>query len=321
MAAIPGVQSAAGVSFLPLSGPGIGTSFWPLNQPVPSPGEAPVAEVRPVTPNFFRTMGIRQLAGRDFAANDQLKAPRVAIVSETLARRHFPGENPLGQRIHVNIGPQGGIQPEIVGVVSDIKIASLEGETRPAVYLPLEQLAIGLMTFVVRTPQEPLSLVNSVSSAVHGLDAELPLADVRTMEEVVDSTLARPRIVTVLLTVFALLALVLAAVGIYGVMAYSVAQRTQEIGVRMALGAAPQSVFGLVIGQAMRLIVIGVAAGAAVAALVTQAIETLLYDTEPLDPATFALTAAVLTLVGALASYVPARRGTRVAPIEALRTE
>jgi len=321
IASIPGVQSAAGVSFLPLSGPGMSTSFYDLGRPAPGPGEAPNTEVRPVTSGFFRTMGIAHRAGRDFSAADQEDSPLVAVVSEMLARRHFPGENPLGKRLHVNIGRPGGMDVEIVGVVGDIKIASLEGDVRPAVYIPHTQLAIGLMTLVVRTDMAPMSLVDEVTTAVHAIDSELPLADVKTMDQVVDATIARPRVIAVLLTAFALMALVLAAVGVYGVMAYSVAQRTQEIGVRMALGATPASVFRLVLTQALRLVALGVAAGLVGAGALTRLLETLLYETEPLDPWTFGVTALVLGLVATLASYVPARRGTRIAPVEALRAE
>jgi putative ABC transport system permease protein len=178
-----------------------------------------------------------------------------------------------------------------------------------------------LMTLVIRSEIEPMSLVKSVGTAVHAIDPELPLADVKTMEDVVDETLARPRAVSALLTAFAIIALVLAAVGVYGVMAYSVSQRTQEIGVRMALGATAQGVFRLVLGHALRLVALGVFTGLVVAGLLTRVLATLLYDTEPLDPATFAVTALVLIVVATLACYVPARRGTRVAPVEALRAE
>jgi putative ABC transport system permease protein len=318
---VPGVQSAAGISFLPLAGPGMGTSFYRTDQPVPSDGERPVTEVRPVTPDYFRTMGVPHLAGRDFSDADTAGAPLVAIVSEGLVRRVFAGENPLGKRLQVAIGPASGMDVEIVGVVGDVKFASLDAETRPAVYIPQPQLSIGLLTFVVRTDLAPLALTNSVSAAVRSLDAEIPLADVRSMTDVVDATLARPRTVSVLITAFAIIALVLAAVGVYGVIAYSVSQRTQEIGVRMALGATVESVFRLVLGQALKLVLVGVAAGLFAAALLTRLLETLLFETEPLDPVTFAATALVLTLVATLASYVPARRGTRIAPTEALRAE
>jgi putative ABC transport system permease protein len=321
ISAAPGVQSAAGVTFLPMAGAGIGTSFFRVDQPEPAPGEAPTTDVRPITPGFFRTMGIPHLVGRDLAASDRSETPRVAVISETLARRHFAGENPLGRRISVFAGPRDGGPWEIIGIVGDIKMTSLEGEIRPAVYVPHTQLTLGLMTLVVRTEQDPLSLVSTVRGAVRAIDPELPLADVMTMEEVVDATLARPRIVAVLLTAFAVMALVLAGVGVYGVMAYSVAQRTQEIGVRMALGATPQAVFRMVLGQALRLIMAGVVLGLVIAAGLTRLLETLLYQTEPLEASTFAATVIVLIAVATLASYVPARRGTRVAPVEALRAE
>ncbi len=321
VSALPAVRSAAAVSFLPLSGPGIGTSFWDAALPQPLPGEAPTTDVRPVTPGFFRTMGIPELAGRDFTAADRGDAPRVAIISETLARRHLTGKPPLGQRLHVNIGNPSLGPYEVVGVVGDIKSASLDGEIRAAVYLPHTQLAIGMMTLVVRSDQDPLSLGRPVTAAVHGIDPELPVADVRSMEDVVSATLARPRIVAVLLTVFSLMALVLAAVGVYGVMAYSVAQRTQEFGVRMALGATPQSVFRLVIRQAMVLALAGVVAGLVAAGAAAQLLTSLMYDTHAFDPLTFAVTAFVLLVVAAVASYLPAWRSTRVAPVLALRVE
>jgi len=321
VAVLPGVQDAAAVSFLPLAGPGIGTSFYRADRPVPAAGEAPTTEVRPVTPKFFKAMGIPFVAGRDFNASDQVDSRPVAIVSESLARRYLTGDNPIGTPLHVSIGRPGGVDYEIVGVVKDIRIASLEGEMRPAVYVPHTQLAIGVMTFVVRAGNDPRSLVSGVTAAVHGIDPELPLADVRTLDEVVDATLARPRVIAVLLTAFAIMALVLAGVGVYGVMAYSVAHRTREIGVRMALGATPESVFRLVLSEALKLVAAGVVAGLVAAGLLTRLVETLLYDTPSLDPLTFTLTAVVLVLVATVASYVPARRGTLVAPVDALRAE
>jgi putative ABC transport system permease protein len=318
---VPGVQDAAGISFLPMTGAAMATSFYRTDLPVPADGEQPVTEVRPITPNYFRTMSIPQLAGRDFTDADGADAPLVAIVSEGLVRRVFPGENPLGKRLQVSIGRAEGMNVEVVGIVGDVKLASLDAETRPAVYLPHPQIPIGLMTYVVRTTLEPLALTSGVAAAVHSIDPELPLADVQTMETVVRNTLARPRTISVLLTAFAAIALVLAGVGVYGVMAYSVSQRTQEIGVRMALGATVESVFRLVLGQALKLVIIGIVAGLVVAGLLTRLLESLLFETEPLDPVTFALTALVLMTVATLASYIPARRGTRIAPTEALRAE
>ena len=321
IAALPGVQSTAGITFPPMTGGGIGTSFWRTDRPTPGPGQAPSTDVRPVTPGFFHTMGIPHVLGRDFSASDRNDSPAVVIVNETLVRQYFADENPIGKRLHINIGPADRLDYEVVGVVGDIKLASLDVNARPTVYLPHTQLAMGIMTLLARTEMNPLSLSNSIGAEVHAMDRELPLADVRTMDDVVAATLARPRIVTTLLVAFAIMALVLAAVGVYGVMAYSVGQRTQEIGVRMALGATPESVFELVLGQALRLVGVGVVAGLAVAAALTRVLSTLLYETEPLDPPTFIVTAVLLTLVATLASYVPARRGTRIAPVDALRAE
>jgi predicted permease len=322
IAALPGVESAAGVTFLPMGGGGIGTSFWRTDRPTPGPGQAPSTDVRPITPGFFRTMGIRQVMGRDFAAFDRTDSPAVAIVNETLVRQYLSDGDPIGKRLHVNAGQTPDrLDYEVVGVVGDIKLSALDTEVRPTVYVPHTQLAMGVMTFVARTTMDPLSLVRGVGDEVHAVDPQLPLAGVQTMDQVVDSTLARPRIVTVLLATFAVMALALAAVGVYGVMAYSVAQRTQEIGVRMALGATPESLFELILGQALRLVGVGVVAGLAVAAAVTRVLSTMLYETTPLDPATFAVTAIVLTVVATLASFIPARRGTRITPVEALRAE
>ncbi len=319
--ALPGVQSAAGIAFLPMAGPGIGTRFYRLDRPVPAAGEAPSTQVRPVTPGFFRTMGIPLRGGRDFTESDREDSPAVAIVSEGAVSLLYPGEDPIGKRLQVNARGPNGQQVEIVGVVGDVKMGSLDSETRAAVYLPHSQLSVGLLTFVMRTGVPPRSVATTVAGVVRSIDPEVPLADVKSMEEVVGATLARPRTVSVLLTAFALMALVLAGVGVYGVMAYSVSQRTREIGVRMALGATAESVFRMVIGHALRLVALGVVVGLVAAAGLTRMLETLLFQTEPLDPATFAATALVLVVVATFASFVPARRGTRITPVEALRTE
>jgi putative ABC transport system permease protein len=320
--ALPGVESAAAVTFLPMQGLGIGTSFHRLDRPTPADGQFPATDVKPVTTGFFRAMGIRHVSGRDFTDADTATSPHVAVVSETLARQHFPNEDPIGRRLNVSIGSApGGMDVEIVGVVGDIKMVSLEDDTRPAVYIPHTQLPMPQMTLVVRTPLDPASLAPSVAGVVRGLDPALPVADVMPMTDVVEATLARPRLVTALLAAFALIALVLAGVGVYGVMAYSVSQRTQEIGVRMALGATAASVFRMMIGDAMRLVAIGVVAGVVAAAWLSRFLTSLLFQTERFDPWTFVATALVLTLVAALASFVPARRGTRIAPVEALRAE
>jgi putative ABC transport system permease protein len=320
ISALPGVERAAGITFLPMArGGGMRTGYWPSDRPRPAPGEGSSADVRAIMPGFFETMRIPMVAGRDFTAADQTESLQVAIVSEAAARRIFPDENPIGRRIEVFIGNPGPY--EIVGIVKDIRSASLDVDVFPVVYVPHTQLQVGVMTFVVRTSAAPRALATGVAAAVHEFDPELPVADVRPMDDVVSFTIARPRVIMTLLVAFAMMAMLLAGVGVYGVMAYSVGQRTREIGVRLAMGATNGMVSRMVLRQAFMLTAIGVAVGLAAAAATTRVLQTLLYDTEPRDPSTFAIAAFVLMAVAMLASYVPARRGTRIALAEALHPE
>jgi predicted permease len=321
IAAVPGVQHAAGTQCLPFTGLCIGTGFWRVDRPKPTEGQEPMAQVRPITPGLFKTMGIPQMAGRDFSTSDVADSTPVAIVSEALVRQHFANEDALGRRLRVGLRPPNAredLTVTIVGVVRDIKLSSLEAAVGPTIYLPTSQVPARIITFVVRTGADPMSLATSITNSVRAMESEAPV-EVRTLEDVVGSTLARPRVVSVLVGVFALVALALAAVGVYGVMAYSVRERTQEIGVRMALGATAISVFRLVLAQALRLAVIGIAVGLTAAALVTRMLRGLLYEVAPLDPWTFAATALALLVVATVASFVPARRGTHMAPVDALR--
>jgi putative ABC transport system permease protein len=321
IAALPGVEHVAGASCLPVPFACIGTSFWRVDLPKPPDGQTPSSQVRPVTPGYFRTMGIPQVAGRDFSDSDTVDSAPVAIVSEELVRQQFPNGDPLGRRLRVNVNHANGrddVEWTVIGVVGNTK-SSLDGPVRQTIFIPRTQRPGGGITFFVRTGQDPMLLATSVAGVVHAMESEAPVV-VRTLEEVVGATIARPRAISVLVGVFALVALVLAAVGVYGVMAYSVRQRTQEIGVRMALGASAASVLRLVLGQALRLVGMGVAIGLVAAGLLTRLLERLLYEVEPLDPWTFAVTAIVLLLVAIIASYLPARRGMHIEPVEALRT-
>jgi putative ABC transport system permease protein len=321
IAALPGVEHVAGASCLPVPFACIGTSFWRVDLPKPPDGQTPSSQVRPVTPGYFRTMGIPQVAGRDFSDSDTVDSAPVAIVSEELVRQQFPNGDPLGRRLRVNVNHANGrddLEWTVIGVVGNTK-SSLDGPVRQTIFIPRTQRPGGGITFFVRTGQDPMLLATSVAGVVHAMESEAPVV-VRTLEEVVGATIARPRAISVLVGVFALVALVLAAVGVYGVMAYSVRQRTQEIGVRMALGASAASVLRLVLGQALRLVGMGLAIGLVAAGLLTRLLERLLYEVEPLDPWTFAVTAIVLLLVAIIASYLPARRGMHIEPVEALRT-
>jgi putative ABC transport system permease protein len=321
IAALPGVEHAAGASCQPVPFACIGTSFWRVDLPKPADGQTPSSQVRPVTPGYFRTMGIPQVAGRDFSESDTVDSAPVAIVSQELVRQQFPGDDPLGRRLRVNVNHANGrddVEWTIVGVVGNTK-SSLDGPVRQTIFIPRTQRPGGAITFSVRTTQDPMLLATSVAGVVHAMEPEAPV-QIRTLEDVVGRTIARPRAISALVGVFALVALVLAAVGVYGVMAYSVRQRTQEIGVRMALGASAGSVLRLVLGQAFRLVATGVVIGLVAAGLLTRLLKGLLFDVEPLDPWTFGVTALVLLAVATVASYLPARRGTHVAPVDALRT-
>jgi putative ABC transport system permease protein len=261
------------------------------------------------------------LAGRDFNDSDKVDSTPVAIVSEELVRQQFPEGSPLGRRLRVNFEHANGrsdVEWTIVGVVGNMR-SSLDGPVRQTIFVPRTQRPSLAMTFFVRTQPDPMRLATSVEGTLHSMEPEAPV-EIRTLEDVVGSTIARPRAISVLVGVFALLALALAAVGVYGVMAYSVRERTQEIGVRVALGASPKSVFRLVLGQALRLVLFGLAAGLVAAAAFTRVLERLLFQVEPLDPGTFAATALVLLAVATIASYVPARRATHMTPADVLRT-
>jgi len=320
IALLPGVQHAAGASCLPVPFPCIGTGFWRVDRPKPADGQSSSGQVRPVTPGFFKTLGIPQVAGRDFADSDTVDSVPVAIVSEELVRQQFADGSPLGRRLRINVDHANGrddVEWTVVGVVGNTR-SSLDGPVRQTIFIPRTQRPGRAITFFVRTEQDPLSLATSVMGLVHSMEAEAPV-EARTLEDVVGNTIARPRAISVLLGVFALVALALAAVGVYGVVAYSVRERTQEIGVRIALGATATSVLRLVLGQALRLVSIGVAAGLVAAGALTRLLERLLFDVEPLDPWTFAVTALVLLVVATVASYVPARRAMHIAPIDALR--
>jgi putative ABC transport system permease protein len=321
IATLPGVRDAAGASCLPVPFACIGTSFWRVDRPRPADGQLSSSQVRPITRGFFRTLGIPQVAGRDFSDSDTVDSVPVAIVSEELVREQFPDGSPIGRRLRVNVNHANGrddVEWTIVGVVGNIR-SSLDGPVRQTVFIPRTQRPGQGITLFVRTEQDPMLLATGVTRVVQAMEPEAPVG-VRTLEDVIGRTIARPRAISVLLGVFALVALALAAVGVYGVMAYSVRERTQEIGIRMALGATAGSVFRLVIGQALRLVSIGVAVGLAAAAALTRVLERLLFEVDALDPWTFAVTALVLLVVATVASYVPARRSMRLAPVEALRT-
>lgn len=322
IAALPGVESVAGGSCQPVPFACIGTSFWRADQPRPADGEVPSGQVRPVTPNYFTTLGIPTIAGRDFSDADSADATPVAIIGQDILRRHFPGVSPLGRKLRIGVNHVAGradVEWTIVGVVGDTR-STLDGPIRETIFIPRSQRPSGAMTIFVRTGQRRLPLAAAVSAVVRTMEPEAP-ATIRALTDVVGNTIARPRAISILMAVFAVVALILAAVGVYGVMSYSIRERTREIGIRMALGASAAAVFQMVLGQAMRLAAIGVVAGLFASAFLTRLLAGMLFEVGPLDPATFAATSLALLAVAALAAYVPARRSMRMAPVDALRTE
>jgi len=299
----------------------IGTSFWRVDRPRPTDGQLPSGEVRPITPDLFKTIGIPQIAGRDFSESDTVTSVPVAIVSESLARQQFADENPLGRRLRVNVDHANGredVEWTIVGVVGNTR-STLDGPVKQTIYIPRTQRPSNSVRFFIRSAQDPAMLAPAATRLIRSMEADAPVQSL-TLEDAVGSTIARPRALSWLVGVFALAALALAAVGVYGVTAYSVRQRTQEIGVRIALGATAPSVLRLVLGQAVQLVAIGVATGLAAAAALTRLLARLLFEVGPFDPWTFSATALLLVLVGTVASYVPARRCIGLAPLDALRT-
>jgi putative ABC transport system permease protein len=320
VSAIPGVQAAGVVSYLPLAGLGAATNFTIEGEPPPTPGQDHVTDVTVCDDGYFRALKVRLLRGRLFTEREMLEQANVVIVNDALVRQYFPNEDPLGKRLTISMNDPN-VPTEIIGVVSDIKIVDLATPARPSTYWPHPQLAYGGMTLTVRTSADPRSFETLVEREVHQIDKDEPVSDVRTMEGWVSRSLAQSRFNSVVLAVFAGLAIVLAALGIYGVMAYAVSQRTSEIGIRLALGADQRAILRLIVGNGIRLAAVGLATGIVLALALTRTLASLLFGTRPTDPVTFAAVVAALGLVALLASYVPARRASRITPVEALRTE
>jgi len=314
---LPGVDSVGAVSSLPLSGGGTDTSFLIEGQPQPEPNREPVSNYAMVTPDYFRAMGIRLVRGRVITEADNADAPKVAVISESMTRRYFPGEDPLGKGLLFG----GKNRREIVGIVSDVKFVGLNLDSRPMMYLSEQQDAARGMSLIVRTSGDPMSLATAVRSEVQTLDKDLAVSNVMPMEQLVSASLAEPRFLLLLLGVFAGSALALSVIGVYGVVSYSVAQRSHEIGVRMALGAQVGDVLKLVLGKGMVLVGVGIAIGLAGAFALSRIMESLLFGVGARDMATFAATALVLAGVALGACFVPARRATKVDPMVALRYE
>jgi len=319
--ALPGVESAGTVSHLPLGGDNWGRSLTVEGFPVLPVGEAPMINHCVISPNYFRAMGITLVKGRDFNERDTAESAKVTIVDERLAREYWPNSDPIGQRIR--FGPPEDNEPwhTIVGVVSEVRHERLDASTRESVYLPFAQMPIGRSSLAIRTSGRPESLISVVRSQVRDLDPDLPISHAMPMKDVVAISVWQPRLYTALFGVFAAVALILATVGIYGVMSYAVTQRTREIGLRMALGAERKDVLKLVVGQGVVLAGFGVGAGLVTAVGLTRLMSSLLFGVTATDPITFGAVSVLLTGVALGACFVPARRAAKVDPMVALRYE
>ncbi len=315
---LPGVREAGVVSFLPFTGLAAATDFTIVGRPVPPPSEELTTEVRVCDNGYFRAMRIPLSRGRVFTDREMREKSDVVLVSDAFARLYFSGEDPIGQKLVVDM-MEDPPPTEIIGVVGDVKHAGLAAEARPMVYWPHPQLVYGAMTLVLRTDSDPGAVAPMLVRTVQELDKDQPVSDLRTMEQWIGASLARERFASMLLLLFAGLALVLAAIGIYGVMSYVVGQRTTEMGIRAALGASAGDIRRLILRDGARLLLAGLTIGAPLALAGSRALKSLLYETPGADPVTFAVVLGVLAAAALLASYLPARRAAQVAPAEALR--
>ena len=325
---LQGVSSVGAINWLPFVGSGSATSYWIAGRPVPPPTEEFVADVRAVDTSYFRTMRIAVRRGVAFDRRASSETPKQVVVNEAFVRVHFPNADPIGEHVLMPWGDT--LRGEIVGVVADTKHAGLDSLARPMIYWAMKQFPTNFMTLVVRAECaerrggaacDPMRLGPAITRELRALDPNQPLADVKPLDAYLGQSVAQRRFSMTMLAVFSAAALVLAALGIYGVLAYSVAQRTREIGVRMALGARDTAVASMIVREAFGVVGAGLALGAVAALALTRVLSGLLYDVSPTDPVTFVGVAAVLGAVALAASYLPARRAARVDPIVALRQE
>jgi putative ABC transport system permease protein len=318
--ALPGVKSAGAAYPLPLSGGEEPAPFGIEGQPT-APGERRFAGIRRVSTDYFKTLSMRPQKGRVISEGDGADTPLVMVVNEAMARQYWPDQDPIGSRVTFDSRNGQSVWREIIGVVGDVRHTALDKEPRPEFYIPIAQSPVLFLTLAVRTVGPSMNLVAAVRDQVQALDKDLPISNVHTMEELLGRSVSQPRFNLALLAVFACVAMLLAAVGIYGVMSYLVTERTHEIGIRMALGAQARDVLKLVIREGMILALAGLALGAGAALGLTRLIKNLLFGVSTTDPLTFATIVTLLAGVALLACYIPARRATMVDPMIALSRE
>jgi putative ABC transport system permease protein len=318
LSTLPGVNGAALTDRVPLTGGQTPAPVAVQGRPVPPMSERASANRHLVSPKYFATLGIPIRAGRDFDERDNATVPHVVIVNETFARRHFPGEDPIGRTL---ITGMGQMPSQIVGVVADVRSTSLNTPPEADYFLPALQRPETFTNILIRTDATPVATAAAVREALRSVDPELPLLQPQTLDTRIAQTVANRRLALVLLASFAALALLLASLGVYSVMAHLVAFRTSEIGIRMALGASPGNVMRMVLGHGRRLTLVGIAIGIGGALGVSRLLQQVLFEVDPADPLIYVAVSAILLLVAEFASFLPARRATRIDPVIALRTE
>jgi predicted permease len=320
---LPGVKSAGISLHLPLSRRSMASFIRDTSRPEPEPGKEDASEVRLVSPGYLESLRIPLVRGRLFTEQDGLgEGTRAVLLSEEAARRFWPNEDPIGRTVDIGLdfgkGEFGGV---VVGIVGDTRFRTLSKEPVPEAYVPFNQAWAGSMSVVVHTEGNPLALASALRAEVRALDKNLPVAEVRTLDSMVGAAVAQPRFFTLLVGLFAGLALLLAAIGIYGVVTHAVSLRTRELGIRMALGADARAVVGMVLGQYLRVTGAGLALGVGLAYLASRLLDSMLFGVEGGDPLTYVGVALMLAMVSLAASYLPAHRATRIDPSLALRQE
>lgn len=317
---LPGVRSASADAFLPFAGIIAGTGVDVEGRPKLPPAEQPEIDVALVEPQFFETMGIPVLQGSSFSEREATEVSHKVVISKAMATRLWPNENPIGKRVTIYMKREN-VPSEVIGVVGDVKHAGLDADVHPTAYWPYPELSFSFMTLVVRTDGDPLALAPALRQAVLSIDKDQPVADVTSMNDLLSASLARTRFATAIMAAFAGMALLLAVLGIYGVVTYSVEERTREIGIRVALGAPRDGILRMMLRQGMSLGVLGIAIGTALSLALTRLMADLLFDTKATDLTTFLSVILILSGVAMTACYLAARRATHVDPITALRYE
>ena len=316
---LPQVVSASSINILPMTGFNSGTWYYRADQPEPAPANRPSGDISLVMSDYFRTMGIPFLMGRDFGKQDRLGGTHVGILNQTAARMFFGDENPLGKRMRVHWNNSGVV--EVIGVVADIRHRNPQSKPEPCTFLSNAQLPFPMTSLVIRTSADPRFMTAAIKREIHEVDADQGVAAIETMEDRIAAADAQPRIQAWLITAFSLIALALACIGIYGVISYTVSQRTREIGVRVALGADRLTIFGQVLLETLAVAAAGVAIGLFASLALTRYMETLLFDVKPTDHVVYIGVSLLMLTVAAAASYLPSRRAATIDPVVALRDE